>query len=286
MRSDEEIEHLLAQWLDAEAQPMPRGVLEGTLESISRTAQVGGRWRGLTWSGSRPVGMVLAGALLVLVAVTGGLALDRFGFLFPAGSGQGPARVWDPAADWRRAPTQENPSRDAYGNAGVWRYMQSTSSNSQDLTRYVLLPNYEGIDAWNQAGMDGTSPDLHEAWNEPALTNAFVGLAEPEGKVPLIYLHPAVNVILGWTSPVHREITIEGVVARPQDPCAVPHGRLLFAIDRGSQALRSIVLDIGDESAFSLNTTVAVGDVVYFVVDADGDARCGLASLRLTITTR
>jgi hypothetical protein len=232
------------------------------------------------------MGMVLGGALLILVAVIGGLALDRFGFLFPDRSGQGPARVWDPAADWRSGPNHENPSRDGYGNADVWSYMQSTASNSHDRTKYVLLPNYEGLDAWNQVGMDGASPDLHEAWNEPTLINAFIGLAQPEGRDPLIYLHPALNVILGWTSPLQREITIEGVAARPQDPCSVPHGGLQFTIERGSLTLHSIGLDIGDESAFTVSTTVDIGDTVYFVVADNGDARCALTSLELRITSR
>jgi hypothetical protein len=286
MRSDEQIERMLADWLDAEAQPIPHSVLEGALESISHTAQVGGQRRGLGWFGGRPMEMALAGALLVLIAVTAGLAWDRFGFLMPPVPGHGQARVWNPSADWRSGPIAENPSRDAYGNAAVWSYMQSTSTDSHDRTRYVLLPNYEGVDAWNQVGMDGTSPDLHEAWNEPTLINAFVGLAQPEGRDSLLYLHPAVSVILGWTSPLEGEITIQGVVSRPQDPCSVPHGGLVFTIERGSDTFHSDELDIGDEAAFDITADVGVGDIVYFVVDAGADARCALASLLLRITSR
>lgn len=285
MRSDQELERLLEDWLDAEARPIPHEVLEGALESISRTSQVGSR-RGLRWFADRPMGLVLAAGVVVLLAVIGGLAVERFAFLLTDGSGSEPPRVWNPVADWRRAPNQENPSHDRMGTSGVWRYMQSTSPDSHDRTAYVLLPNYEGVDAWKQEGMDGTSPDLHEAWNEPTLINAFIGLGEPRGKGPLLYLHPAVNVILGWSSPLQGEVAIEGVVARPQDPCSVPHGRLLFTIAHDSNTLRSIGLDVGDESGFDLHTAVSVGDTIYFVIAAGADARCALTSLQLQITSR
>jgi len=283
MRHDEEIERLLEDWLEDEARPMPRDVLENALESVARTAQAGTRRRGYGWLSHRPMGVLAAATLLVLVVVAGGLAVDRFGALFPSESrGAGLVQVWDPVADWRSTPNQENPSRDSYGNPRVWSYMYGISS-SHDPTDYLLMPNYEGIDAWNQPGMAGTPNFLGEAWNEPALINVFVGLGAANAA---IYLHPGAYAVLAWTSPVAGEVTIDGVVARPQDPCSEPSGGLLFSVDRGSQTLRTIGLDNGQRSDFNLRTAVGIGDAVYFVVDADGDAVCDLTYLQLTITLK
>lgn len=226
---------------------------------------------------------MLAAVLVVLIAVASGLALDRFAFLLPNGPGHGQASTWDPVEDWRSAPNQENPSRDRYGNPGVWSYLQSTSSGHNP-SSYLLLPNFEGIDAWKQQGMDGTSPDLHQAWTEPSVINAFVGLATPDGEPQSMYLHPAVLAILAWTSPVDGGITISGVVARPQYPCPDAHGGLLFSIERGATTLRAISLASGQRSAFNLTTSVSIGETMYLIVDSDGDAVCDLTSLQLRIT--
>lgn len=271
MRSDEEIEGVLEDWLDAEAVPIPRNVLEAALESISRTAQVRSRRPLLAWQSNRPMGMVVAVALLVLIAVTGGLALDRFGFLFLSGAGKGPLQVWDPVADWRSAPNEGNPSPDRYGNAGVWRYMRSTSAG-HDPGAYILMPNFE-------ADLPGF---LGEGWNEPSMINVLVARLLSDAS---IYLHPTqgVHAILAWKSPVAGQVDIEGVVARPQNPCDAPSHGLLFSVDRGAETLRTISLDNGQEADFILNTIVGVGDRVYFVVDADGDANCDLTQLRVTV---
>ena len=284
MTSDHDVERRVQDWLEAEARPMPHHVLEGALEAIPRTSQVGTRRIGPAWLRYRSVALLAGAALVVLIVAAGALTVDRLRHLWD-GTGAVPSepRVWDPVADWLSAPNQENPSRDSFGNPRVWRYMYSTSS-SHDPTRYLLMPNFEGEEAWKQRGMDGTPSFLGEAWNEPALINAFVGLGAAEAGDAAIYLHPGAYAVLGWTSPVAGEVTIDGGVARPQDPCSEPSGDLLFSVDAGSQTLRTIGLDNGQRSDFSVSTTVGIGDTVYFVVDADGDAICDLTYLQVTIT--
>jgi hypothetical protein len=161
-----------------------------------------------------------------------------------------------------------------------------TTTSGHDPTSYLLMPNFVGEDGLNQPGADGTPSFLDEAWTEPAQINAFVGLGAPEGADPAIYLQPGAYAILAWTSPAAGEVTIDGVVARPQDPCSGPSGDLRFSVDRGSRISHLIGLDNGQHSEFDLSTTIGVGDTLYFVVDADGDAVCDLTSLQLTITLK
>jgi hypothetical protein len=272
MRSDHEIERLLEDWLEDDARPMPHEVLEGALEAVARTPQAGvGGLFGRQRSGL--VGILIAGGVLALTVLAGGLAIDRIGSVVPnASESQRPEQVWDPIADWRSAPNEENPSADRFGNAGVWRYMRGTSI-SHNPVQYILMPNYE-------RDLPGF---LGEAWSEPAMINVFVARLVAD---PSIYLHPTSGVyaILAWRSPVAGEVTIDGVVARPQNPCDQPSHGLLFSVDRGSETLRTMSLDLGQSTDFNLNTMVGMGDTVYFVVDADGDANCDLTQLRLTVT--
>jgi hypothetical protein len=272
MRSDQEIERQLEDWLEEEARPMPHEVLEGALEAVARTPQAGARHGGPRWLGSRPMGMLGAAAVLVLVVVAGGLAVDRIGSLFPTESGgAGTVQVWDPVADWRSAPDQQNPSPDSYGNPAVWSYLRSTSSRHEPTT-YILMPNHES----DWPGF------LREAWSEPAMTNVVVAVWPSDA---VIYLHPTsgVHTILAWTSPVAGEVTIDGVVARPQNPCEEPSDGLIFSVDRSSDTLETIGLDLGQRTPFNLTTTVDIGDTVYFVADSDGDANCDLTQLQVTI---
>lgn len=84
MRSDEEIERLLDDWLETEAQPIPHEVLESILEAVPRVPQDSRRHVRPFRFGSRPLGLLTAAAVLILVVVAGGLAVERFG---PAVSG-------------------------------------------------------------------------------------------------------------------------------------------------------------------------------------------------------
>jgi hypothetical protein len=272
MRSDEEVERHLEEWLEEAAQPMPHEVLEGALEAVARTPQAGARHGGPRWLGNRPMGVLGAAAVLFLVVVAGGLAVDRIGSLLPAESGSaGTVQVWDPVADWRSALNQQNPSPDSYGNPAVWSYMRSTSSRHEPAT-YLLMPKYDG----DWPGF------LGEAWSEPSMINVVVALHAADAS---IYLHPTsgVHTILAWTSPVAGEVTIDGVVARPQNPCEEPSDGLIFSVDRSSETLQTMGLDLGQRTPFNLTTTVGVGDTVYFVSDSDGDANCDLTQLQVTI---
>lgn len=273
MNSDRDIEQRIEDWLDAEARPMPQEVMESSLEAVARTAQVSGHSRWPAWTRTRFFSLSAVAVAAVLVVVAGVLALDRLGTLLEGvgsdpSSTQQEALTWDAAAEFRRAPSQMNPSPDSHGNGGVWSYRRSTNS-AHDPLDYVLLPTFDA-----------------DRWQDANYVNLFIGIGAAEGT---LYLHPwsdgAVrkHAVLGWTSPIAGEVAISGAVSRVQGDCEVPSANVIFSIDRGAAILHTIAVDVGQSATFDLTATVSVGETLYFVFDADSDARCDLTALRLVI---
>ena len=275
MRSEQEIERLLEDWLADEAQPMPREVLEGSLESVARTPQT--RARGLDWGWLRaPVGGLAAAAVLALVIVAGGLTFDRIGSWFPSGSASpGPTQVWDPVVDFA-ASAGRNPGPDQFGNPAVWTYLR-TPGAEHDPASYVLLPDFA----------DPLTTFGGAAWYDADYLNLLVGKrAAADG----IYLHPwsggssKRNAVLAWTSPVSGQVTVEGTVARAQHSCPAVAGDIIFSVDRSDISLEQITVGFAQNAEFRVTTSMVVGESLYFIVDADADANCDGTELHLTIS--
>lgn len=271
MRSDELIERQLEDWLEDEARQMPQHVLENALESVARTPQTSARGGVERWLRNGPVGILAAAAVVLLLVVAGGLAVDRIGSLFPTGSASAaPRQVWDPVADFRFAPNQLNPSPDSYGNPDVWSYLRSTTAEHEPQA-YILFPRFNGT-----------------AWEERGLANLFVSLGGPDQPITM---HPwsdgttRKNAIIGWTSPIDGQVSISGHVSRAQTSCDVSTGLIVFTVDQGSETLRTVRLRLGQGADFTATATVTQGEFLYFVVDADADARCDLTNLTLQVTS-
>ena len=215
-------------------------------------------------------------AVLVLIVVAGGLAVDRIGSLFPTESASTGARqIWDPSADLGIASKRQNPGPDSYGNLAVWSYLRSPGVEHNPAS-YFLLPDFAN-----------SLPEFgFEVWYDGDFGNLLVGWGANKDA---IYLHPwsdgaiRKHAILGWTSPISGPITIEGVIARAQHTCPEPAGSIFFSVDRGAESLKKIVLALGQSAKLSLTTSVSVGESLYFVVDAGADASCDGTELRLKI---
>jgi hypothetical protein len=262
MRSDEELERLVEDWLEAQARPMPPAVLEDTLETIARTGQqdrpslVGG------WF-TRPIGLAAAAVLLLLVVVGGDFALNRSGWFgaSPAISpGQG--QVWDPAVDFGRWSNRLNPSPDSYGNEGVWSYLSSAVVHTP--VAYAPLPLFE----------DGQ-------WKEPSRVAAYLGQG---GILMSPWKGPDFEhfAVLAWKSPIAGRVAIHGTFALVQDECT--GSGIDFYVDRGSESLLVTRVTTGGRDAFDLDTRVAVGDSVYFIIGAGSTSSCDFTLLKLVIT--
>ena len=268
MRSDEEIERLLEDWLEDEAQPIPRDVLEGTLESVARTPQVSPRGGGARWLRNGPFGMAVAAALVLLAVVTGVVIRDRIGSLpNPAPSGSsGPVLVWAQPVDFHAAPGL-NPGPDAHGNADVWSYLTGPTAHAP--ATYELLPTFTG-----------------RQWTDPAFVNLHA--YEDRGLV----LHPYIDggqtryIILGWTSPFSGEVRVTGVADMLQRTCPQPANGIRLTIDLGAQTLATDEVGAGSTVSFEATASVAAGDSIYFLVDPVGNSSCDSTALTVTITSQ
>jgi len=277
MRSDDEMERLLQDWLDDEARPMPHDVLESALEAVGRTSQENRRRAGPAWLGSRPASLLAVAAVLILVVLAGGLTANLVGSFGPIESAS--ARIpqtWDPAADFDLASPRGNPGPDQHDNPAVWSYLR-TPGAEHDPATYVLLPDF--ADPLPTFG--GT------AWYEANYLNLLIG---KRATSDALYMHPwsdgaiTRDAILGWTSPITGQVTVEGTVARAQHSCPVDAGDIIFSVERGMESLQRTVLGFAQNAQFSLTTSVTIGESLYFIVDADADASCDLTELRVTIS--
>jgi len=279
MRSDNEVERLLEDWLTGEARPMPQEVLENALESVARTRQT--HARSLDWRWLRgPVGATAAAAVLILVVVAGGLTFNVIGSMYSGESpSAGMSQTWDPAADFDIATPHQNPGPDQYGNSAVWSFLR-TPGAEHDPASYFLLPDFA----------DPLLTFGGEAWYDTDYLNLLIGERAAAGEA--LYLHPWTDgtvrkdAILGWKSPISGEVTIEGTVARAQHSCPAEAGDIIFSVDRGALSLDQIVLGFARNADFSLTTSMAAGESLYFIVDADSDANCDGTELRVTISYR
>jgi hypothetical protein len=267
MRSDEEIERLLEDWLTDEAQPMPHDILESSLESVARTAQTGTRHSAVDWLRRTPMGIVAAVVVLILVVAAGGLALDRIGSWLPTESASaGQPQIWDPAADFRSAPNQVNPGPDSYGNPDVWSYMSSLGT--QDPGSYRLLPAFT----------DGN-------WNDPRFI--FLQVWKDRGGLALHPWEAEASVryaILGWKSPIAGEVTIRGTVALVDTACEHLGSGVTFSVERESQPMFVSDIPPGGIDDVEVTATVARGESIYFIVAPGIDSNCDWTLLKLTIT--
>jgi hypothetical protein len=277
MRSDDEIGRLLEDWLDHEARPMPHDVLESSLEAVSRTGQENLRRGGPAWLRSRPMGVLAAAAVLILVVLAGGLTANLVGSIGPSESASaGIPQTWDPAADFDLASPRQNPGPDQYGNPAVWSYLR-TPGAEHDPSTYFLLPDFA----------DPLATIGGETWYDSDYVNLLIGMRAGEDA---IYMHPwsdgaiRKDAILGWTSPIAGRVMVQGTVARTQHSCPADAGDIIFSIERGMVSLQQTGLGFAQNETFSLTTPVTIGESLYFIVDADADANCDLTELRVTIS--
>jgi hypothetical protein len=283
-RSDDDLERLLEDWLDAEARPMPQPVLESSLEAVTRTNQVGPLGRAGQKPWIRLAAPILAVAAVVLLIVTGPTILRDLGGwigLQPGGPGPtesaGTPQTWDAAVDFGRPPDHANPAPDRYGNPDVWSYLRST----YDLHNpgiYVTLPNFQVT----EAGAD--------QWYERDLLNLFV--AYPQNS-PSLSVHPWSdgdpdhnhNAIVGWISPASGWFRVTASAHLEATECSEAADGVTFTVDQNAAVLRAASVSIGDGArVLEVQTLLEAGDGLYFVVAPGADAHCDTTDLTITIT--
>jgi hypothetical protein len=88
-----------------------------------------------------------------------------------------------------------------------------------------------------------------------------------------VFVHPGISglVIIGWKSPFTGLVNVSGLFFSDLDPTGF--NGVVWSVDRGSQTLASgTIANGGPAQTFSLtNVAVKAGQVLYFIVDPNGD---------------
>ncbi|MBI5365310.1 MAG: hypothetical protein HZA53_19185 [Planctomycetes bacterium] len=216
-----------------------------------------------------------------------------------------PCGQWSLAADFRVAPDQENPNRDACGNLGVWHFLGSDPATfpAHDPSMYTLLSDYftdmftvPGLETWQGTHVQAPSyPNLPSvAINNTGAHQSIIGIEWPAG---VVNVHPLSDqlVIVGWRSPYTGRVSIIGGVQDLDNTCASSPDGIAWSIDRydgvtnttlasgaipdgGAQDFRA---GVGGASLVSL--AVAEGDFLYFIVDPMSEFACDSTGLDIVI---
>ena len=284
MTHGDDLEQRLRGWLVDDARPMPGQVLTASLDAIPITRQVP-RTRWIRWLRFGPSPTIATAAAVIAVAILGAaLISSRPG----NGPGAGP-RAWDPAAEFRRSPNEENPSRDSAGTPDVWRYLAS-GADAHDPAAYQPLSAFYVTDAPGQED---------QAWHHPGFDYLQVGVAPTgvpggpaqPGSEPAIMLMPSTDngttrsAVLAWRSPASGIVTVTGSVMVAY--CGNYDGDGIdFSVDSGSASLFTAHIAYRGEAQVQATTSVIAGDSLYFIVAPGADAECFMTTLKARIELR
>ena len=274
MRSDEEIERLVEDWLLDEAEPMPPPLLEAVLDGVSRRPQdrpaSALRFRWLT----RPLATAAAVAVVVLAGVViapSALHELRAVWRSVTGTPSSAPMHWDAMLQFREYPNQLNPAPDGYGHTMVFSYLRS-SGPAHDPAQYVALPAFE------RQGL--------QRWYDPAFDGLFVGWAPADDG--MLTLHPygggvdSRAAIVAWRNPVDASLTLSGRV-EVDGTCG---DGIIFSIEHGSRVFETFALPNGSRTFEHVVETFQAGEVLYFIVEPGANSECDTTRFNVIIDTR
>ena len=272
MRSDEEIERLLEDWLVETAEPVPQHLLEEVLDGVSRRSQQSARKSTRFGKLARGVTSVaLAAGVLLGLIVIAPRVVPQLQAVWRGVTGAGSAELlhWDATLQFRGYPSQMNPAPDAYGHPVVFTYLRS-SGPAHDPAQYVALDQFES---------DGI-----QSWYDPAFEGLSVGWAPGDD---MLTMHPfgggvdSHSAIVAWRSPVDTSLRISGRV----EVDATCGDGINFSIEQGSRVVESFPLPMGSQ-AFELDVDSFLrGEVLYFIVEPGADSECDTTRFNVTIET-
>ena len=95
-------------------------------------------------------------------------------------------------------------------------------------------------------------------------------------------------VVVGWKSPISGQVRISGLVRDMDAHCG---NGVLWSIDLGTRTLASGSLGNGEAQVFAQgqgggglgSVSVSKGELLYFVVDPNGDVGCDSTELEIRI---
>lgn len=274
MRSDEEIERLLHEWLLDDAKPMPQPLLETILDGVSRRSQDGAR---TTVRFGRLLGplttvAVVAGVIMVAIIVAPNV-IPQLQAVWRGATGAASSEPmrWDAMRQFREYPEQLNPAPDGYGHTTVFTYLRS-SSPAHDPAQYVLLPQFE---------LQGL-----QRWYDPAFEGLYVGWAPADDG--MLTMHPYGGgadgraAIVAWRSPVDASLRLSGR-AEVDGSCG---DGIIFSIEHGMRVVETFALPQGSRTFEHDVETLQAGEVLYFIVEPGANSQCDTTRFNVIIDTR
>lgn len=204
---------------------------------------------------------------------------------------------WSLVRDMMVAPNQENPNRDACGNAGVWHFLGSAGFDHAPSSYYPLPFFHTDVDAIEgmQGWMGAATYDGHHVSTPMVVINTTGETQYPVAGVTFlpdtVHVHPAPSqmIVVGWRSPVNDWVTIRGSVTSADNK---PGDGVRWFIDQGATTIALGAISTGGSQSFRNSVggdglgrvLVQPGDFIYFRVHPNGTYFCDSTRLTISIT--
>lgn len=182
------------------------------------------------------------------------------------------------------------------GANGAWYFLESSSFKHLPIT-YQFLPFYSlpcqlnpSLQIKGTACWQNPIPDS-EGNIEPIIGANFTYATQSVGSPPLsmpprsVWMHPSAHglVVIGWKSPITGVVNVAGFFSDLDPNCG---NGVIWSVDKGSSTLTTgTIPNGGPAQTFSLTgVSVSAGQVLYFVVDPNGDYFCDSTGVDVTIS--
>lgn len=199
------------------------------------------------------------------------------------------ADVWDFPGDVLKTGNQISFDQEANG---VWYFMQSHSLNHNP-SIYRFLPEFHAPGIFAEGGAD--TPDGHSCWSisfssgllpDVCINFNFTPITLEGFDVPprSSQMHPGEGKfsILAWKSPFSGDVCVHGALRDLDLHCG---DGIIWSVDKGSKILRQGTLPNGGSTSFSIpSINLKKSDVLYFVIDPNGEISCDSTGLKVTIS--
>jgi hypothetical protein len=183
------------------------------------------------------------------------------------------------------------------GTNGVWYFLQSSSFKHLPKT-YKFLSAYDepcdvfsllidGLACWHNPNPDSQGNIAPIVGANFTYATQFPSLpkGDPFG-IPArsVWMHPGMDGfgIVGWKSPITGSVNVAGSFSDLDPNCG---NGIVWSVDKGSQKLATgTIANGGPPQTFSLaGVSVSAAQVLYFIVDPNGDYFCDSTGVDVTI---
>jgi len=181
------------------------------------------------------------------------------------------------------------------GSNGVWYFLQN-SSFKHDPKTYQFLPFYSlpcdvhpsvplviNAPCWQNPDPDSEGNTEPIIGANVTYKTQFVGILGIPARS--VWMHPSMFgfAVIGWKSPITGQVNVAGFFSDLDPNCG---NGVIRSMDKGSLTLTTgTIANGGPAQTFSLTgISVSAGQVLYFIVDPNGDYHCDSTGVDVTIS--